>query len=138
MQTINVETVVNSNVNKVWEHWNKPESVMLWNQASADWHCPVATNDLRVGGKLIYTMSSKDGKYSFDFGGEYTKVETNKRIEFTMGDGRKVIDTFEDLGENKTKVTVIFEMEALNSEERQRAGWQAILDSFQKFCESQN
>lgn len=136
MQKITIETIIKAGVDKVWEHWNKPESVMQWNQASADWHCPAATNDLRVGGKLIYTMSSKDGKYSFDFGGVYTKVETNKRIEFTMGDGRKVIDVFEDLGENKTKVTVIFEMEATNSEERQRSGWQAILNSFQQFCEA--
>lgn len=135
MQTITIETTVKAGVNKVWEHWNKPESVVQWNQASADWHCPKATNDLRVGSKFVYTMASRDGKNSFDFNGVYTKIETNKIIEYTIEGGRTVVINFEDLDENKTKITETFEMETENSEELQRAGWLAILNSFKKFCE---
>ena len=48
MNTITVKAEINSTINIVWDYWTKPEHIMQWNNASPDWHCPNATNDLNV------------------------------------------------------------------------------------------
>jgi uncharacterized protein YndB with AHSA1/START domain len=132
---ITVENIVNAPVEKVWEYWTKPEHITKWNYASDDWHTPSADNDLRVGGRFVSRMEAKDGSSGFDFWGVYDSVKTNEYLEYTMGDGRKAKITFTAQG-NKTKVTESFEAENENSIDLQRGGWQAILDNFKKYTES--
>ena len=131
---ITVESTVNAPIKKVWEYFTKPEHVTKWNNASDDWHTPRAENDLRKGGNFNYRMEAKDGSFGFDFGGIYDEVETNKYIEYTMGDGRKVKVSFSENG-NATEVSETFEAETQNTIELQRGGWQAILDNFKKYVE---
>ncbi|HEX6190725.1 MAG TPA: SRPBCC family protein [Chitinophagaceae bacterium] len=131
---ITVQNSVEAPVEKVWEYWNKPEHITKWAHASDDWHTTRAENDLRDGGKFMSRMEAKDGSFGFDFGGVYDKVIPNKYIEYTMGDGRKVIIDFTAEG-NKTKVVQKFDAETTHSEELQRGGWQAILDNFKKYTE---
>ncbi|MEH6763251.1 MAG: SRPBCC family protein [Aequorivita antarctica] len=131
---ITVESTVNAEPKKVWEYWNQPEHITNWNFASPDWHCPKATNDLRVGGKLSSRMEAKDGSFGFDFNVIYDEVVPQKKISYTMEDGRKATTTFEDLG-GKTKVITTFDSESENPLEMQRSGWQAILDNFKKYTE---
>ncbi|MES2679035.1 MAG: SRPBCC family protein [Bacteroidota bacterium] len=133
--TLTVEATVKAPVEKVWNFWSTPEHIMKWNSASDDWHTPKAENDLRVGGKFLSRMEAKDGSFGFDFGGVYDEVNTNKVIAYTMGDGRKVKNTFTANG-NETKVVSTFEAETENSLEMQKGGWQAILDNFKKYTES--
>lgn len=135
--TISVDTIINSPIEKVWEHWHNPESIVKWNHASSDWHCPSANNDFKVGGTFSYTMSAKDGSSSFDFNGMYTKIESLKTIETTLGDGRKVSVEFEPVDNENTIVTESFDTEEENSIDQQRQGWQSILDNFKKYCEDQ-
>lgn len=132
---ITVENTVNAPAEKVWQYWTAPEHIMRWNNASEDWHTPRAQNDVRTGGTFSIRMEAKDGTFGFDFGGVYDAVKENEYIEYTMGDGRKVKVQFMPL-ENKTKVTESFEAETTNSEEMQRGGWQAILDNFKRYTES--
>ncbi len=134
--TVTVEATVNAPVEKVWKLWTTPEDVCKWNQASDDWHTTRAENDLRAGGKFTSRMEAKDGSFGFDFGGIHDEVKTNEVIASTMGDGRKMKVVFTSLG-NSTKVTESFEAETQNPVEMQRAGWQAILDSFKKYAEAQ-
>jgi uncharacterized protein YndB with AHSA1/START domain len=126
---------VNAAVEKVWNCWTEPKHITKWNQASEDWHCPKAENDVRPGGKFSATMAAKDGSFSFDFGGTHDDVEKHKTIASTMGDGRKMTVRFEETN-GKTKVTESFEAENMNSLEMQRFGWQAILENFKKHTES--
>ncbi len=132
---ITVESTVNAPVEKVWEYWTKPEHITKWNNASDDWHTPRAENDLRVGGSFVCRMEAKDGSFGFDFGGAYDAVTDNEYIEYTLGDGRKVKITFSGMGAS-TKVVESFEAEDTNSVEIQKGGWQAILDNFKKYTES--
>lgn len=132
---ITVEAVVKAPVDKVWTYWNGPEHITKWAFASDDWHVPSSENDLRTDGKFKTTMAAKDGSFSFDFEGVYTNVQTNKVIEYVMGDGRKVKVVFEAKG-NETKVTETFDPESENPIEMQRGGWQAILDNFKKYTEA--
>lgn len=134
-KTIMVETVVSKSVNDVWEYFTKPVHITQWNFASDDWECPRASNDVRVGGKLISRMQSKDGKYGFDFEGTYTEIEDKKKLIYNIADGRQVQVNFQKISDKLTKVIEVFEMEQINNEELQRAGWQSILNNFKKYCE---
>ena len=131
---ITIENTVNTPVEKVWEYWTKPEHIKRWNNASDDWHTTRAENDLRPGGSFLSRMEAKDGSFGFDFAGTYDAVKKNEYIEYTIGDGRKVKNTFSSEG-NKTKIVVRFEAESTNSIDMQRGGWQAILDNFKKYRE---
>jgi uncharacterized protein YndB with AHSA1/START domain len=132
---ITVEATVNAPMEKVWKLWTGPEDIKKWNNASDDWHTPKADNDVRPGGNFSIRMEAKDGSFGFDFGGTYNEVKQNELITYTMGDGRKVKVVFSKEG-NATKVIESFEAETLNSEEMQKSGWQAILNSFKKYTES--
>jgi uncharacterized protein YndB with AHSA1/START domain len=134
-KAITIETTVKAPVEKVWKLWSLPEHITKWSNASDDWHTPSAQNDLREGGKFTSRMEAKDGSMGFDFGGVYDKVKTNELIEYTLGDGRKVKVSFSSNG-SETKVVETFDAENSNPIEMQRGGWQAILDNFKKYTES--
>ena len=59
---ITVTATINAPINTVWEMFTAPEHVVNWNFASDDWHAPKATNELKVGGRFIYTMAAKDAR----------------------------------------------------------------------------
>ena len=132
---ITIKANINAPVETIWSAWTTPEDIMQWNSASDDWHTPHAENDLRAGGKFMSRMAAKDGSMAFDFGGTYDDVKTDELISYTMDDGRHVDITFEDFN-TSVLVTVKFEAEDVNSLELQRTGWQAILDNFKKYTES--
>ncbi len=133
---ITIENNIDAPLGKVWEFFTKPEHIIKWNNASDDWHTPRAENNLQAGGSFVYRMEAKDGSMGFDFGGIYDVVKDHEKIEYTIGDGRKVKVTFSG-EENKTKVAESFEAENTNSIEMQKGGWQAILDNFKKYTESE-
>lgn len=133
--SITVEATAKAPVQKVWASWTEPQHITKWCAPSDDWHAPYAENDVRTGGTFKTTMAAKDGSMSFDFAGVYDKVEKNKLIEYTIGDGRKVKVVFATTG-NEVKVTETFDTENQNPIEMQRGGWQAILDNFKKYTEA--
>lgn len=133
--SISVRTKINAPIVKVWKYWTTPEDIVRWNNASDDWHTPMAVNDLRAGGKFSYRMEAKDGSKGFNFGGTYEKVTINKEIDYTIGDGRKVKIVFSTLGD-ETELIETFEAEDTNSIEIQRNGWQSILNNFKNYAES--
>jgi len=132
---ITVETVVTADAKKVWDFWNTPKHIKNWNFASDDWHCPRAENDLRVGGKLSSRMEAKDGSFGFDFNVIYDEVIDQKKIAYTMEDGRQAVTDFVSTGGNTT-VTTVFDAEDENPVEMQKGGWQAILQNFKKYVEA--
>jgi uncharacterized protein YndB with AHSA1/START domain len=135
MSKIKVEVTIAADLKTVFNCWTAPEHIMKWNFASEDWHCPKATNDLRIGGKFSSTMAAKDGSMAFDFEGVYDEVVIDSKIAYTLEDNRKVEITFEKNGD-LTKVTEIFDPENQNSEDLQRTGWQMILNNFKSHVES--
>jgi len=132
---ITVESTMKAPVKKAWKFWTMPEHIIKWNNASDDWHTPFAENDLQVGGKFLSRMEAKDGSFGFDFVGVYDQVIVAELIEYTIGDGRKVKINFISAG-NETKVVETFEAENVHSIELQKGGWQAILNNFKKYIES--
>lgn len=132
---ITIEATIDAPIEKVWTHWSAPEHITQWNNASDDWHTPSASNDLRTGGKFSFRMAARDGSAAFDFAGVYDEVRTHEKIAYTMGDGRKAEVFFSKNG-SSTKVVESFEAENTHSIEMQRGGWQAILNNFKKYVES--
>lgn len=131
---ITITTTINAPIEKVWNAWTKPEHITKWAFASDDWIAPQAKNDVKVGGRFLTRMESKDGKDGFDFTGTYTMVEKNCLIEYDMDDGRHVATEFEEASDG-VKITQTFDPEDENPIEMQREGWQSILNNFKKYVE---
>lgn len=132
---ITVATLVNAPVDRVWSAYTTPEDIRQWNAASDDWHTTSASVDLRVGGAFSSRMEARDGSFGFDFAGTYTKVVTNKLIEYSFGDRHCVVEFTP--GPKGVTVKVTFDAETTHPEEQQRQGWQAILDNFTRHVEAQ-
>ncbi len=131
---IQIEASIKSALPKVWAYWTEPKHITKWNFAIPEWHCPSASNDLKVGGKYSARMEAKDGSFGFDLEGIYDEVIPQKKLTFTMPDGRTVTTSFESLGDT-TKVTTIFAAEMQNPIEMQKQGWQSILNNFKRYTE---
>jgi uncharacterized protein YndB with AHSA1/START domain len=118
----------------VWRAWTTPDDIKQWNAASDDWHTTAATVDLRVGGAFSSRMEAKDGSFGFDFAGTYTRIVPLQSIEMTFG-GRVALVEFvrKDAG---IVVRETFDAEETHPVERQRQGWQAILDRFARHVEA--
>ena len=132
---ITVTTNIEVPLKKVWRLWTTPEHIIQWNNASEDWCTPWAKNDLQKGGRFVCRMEARDGSTGFDFEGRYDDIEVNTLIAYTIADGRKVTVTFTHSGE-QTTVTEVFQAENENPVAMQRDGWQAILNNFKKYAES--
>ncbi|MGB9664967.1 MAG: SRPBCC domain-containing protein [Ignavibacteria bacterium] len=132
---IKVEVFVRKPLEEVWEYFTNPDHIVHWNFASDDWHCPYAENQLKDGGKFKYTMASKDGKFSFDFAGEFLEVWYLKKLILKLGDDRLVRITF-DQSHKGVLIKEVFEAENVYSPEQQKAGWQTILNNFKIYAES--
>ncbi|MBN8589461.1 MAG: SRPBCC family protein [Rhodothermia bacterium] len=131
---ITVTAVVSADKQKVWNCYTMPEHITKWNFADSSWHCPSATNDLKVGGRYIARMEAKDGSFGFDFEAIYTEIIEGEHFTYAFGE-RVVHVTFKDL-KGKTEVCVMFDPETENPIELQRKGWQAILNSFKSYTET--
>lgn len=131
---ITVKALVNADTNKSWECYTSPEHITQWNFADPSWHCPRATNDMRIGGTYNARMEAKDGSFGFDFEAVYTEIEDGKQFSYEFG-GRNASVIFTPQGD-QTEVTVIFDPESENPVEMQQAGWQMILNNFKSYTES--
>lgn len=130
-----VETTVSAPMDAVWRAYTTPSDIKNWNAASDDWHTTAADVDLRVGGKFSSRMEAKDGSFGFDFAGTYTRIVTNELIEYSFGDRIAKVEFIQ----NPTDVTVrvSFDAESSHSIDQQRDGWQAILNRFSQYVQTQ-
>lgn len=136
MNRITVKVSVKADIDKVWNCWTDPEHITNWNFATDEWCCPKVENNLRPNEKFSWRMEAKDGSMGFDFEGTYNKIVEKEWISYKMSDGRKVDIEFTQNG-NEIQVSETFDAEGTNSDELQRAGWQAILGNFKKYVESE-
>ena len=123
-------------VQQAWDIWTSPSHITKWNAAQPEWHSPSATNDLRPGGEFNFRMEARDGSMGFDFSGVYDDVIPEKHLAYTLGDGRKVTVDFIER-EGQVEIIETFDAETENPVDFQQQGWQAILDSFIQYAESQ-
>lgn len=134
MDKIKVQATILTNKQKVWDYYTKPEHITKWNFASDDWCCPSASNDLKVGGRYVARMEAKDGSFGFDFDATYTEINEGDEFSYVFGERYSTVEFNEQ--EGQTIVTITFDPETQNPIELQKQGWQAILDNFKKYTES--
>jgi uncharacterized protein YndB with AHSA1/START domain len=98
----------------VYKATTTPELVKRWWNAKRG-EVTSAEMDVRVGGKWRYVMVTDDGM-EVAFYGEYREIVPNERVvttevfEGAPGDGAVNTITFEDLGDERTKLTVLVEL----------------------------
>ncbi len=134
-EKITVQAVLAVDRKKVWEYYTDPQHMMHWNVPSADWECLRAENDLRKGGQLFVRMEARDGSFGFDFDAVYETVRPEQLLNYTLTDGRNVAVSFDVLGA-QTRVSICFDTEPQNCPEMQRQDWQAIVDRFKSYVET--
>ena len=132
---VTVTATINAGITKVWDYYTKPEHITKWNFADPSWHCPTASNDMKVGGIYNARMEAKDGSFGFDFIAVYTEMSEGKKFVYEFG-GREANITFDE-DNGQTIVTITFDPETENSIELQQIGWQAILNNFKKYTEAE-
>ena len=116
---ISVSVWVARPIADVWQGWNTPASIMAWNAASPQWHCPQSRVDLRVGGRFCHHMAARDGSTGFDFEGTFTEVTAPTGLGYVMDDGREVSVRFV-AEQGGTRVEERFDAESLHSGDQQR------------------
>ena len=132
---ITIHATISAGIQKVWNYYTQPEHITKWNFASPDWHCPSASNDMRIGGKYTARMEAKDGSFGFEFEATYSEITENQKFVYIMPDGREVsVSINED--NHLTNITVCFDTETENPVDLQREGWQAILNNFKNYAEN--
>ena len=134
-KSIQVSASIDAPLERVWEYRTSPSHIVNWNSPSDDWHTPKAENELEKGGRFVYRMEAKDGSVGFDFGGTYEEISEQEKLVYVLDDDRRATVTFKEK-EGGVLVSESFEPEDQNSEEMQQQGWQAILDNFMKYVES--
>ena len=87
MKLLTVRATIMAPLNKVWKSWTEAGEVKNWNFASSDWHCPVASNSLIVGGEFHYTMAAKDNSEQFE-------PENQNSIELQEAGWQSILDNF--------------------------------------------
>jgi uncharacterized protein YndB with AHSA1/START domain len=132
---ITVQATIQADKKKAWDYYTNPTHITKWNFADPSWHCPNAKNELRVGGKYQARMEAKDGSFGFDFEAIYTELLEEEKFTYEMADGRQASVTFTNKS-GQTEVVVVFDAENENPIEMQKGGWQAILNSFKTYVES--
>jgi uncharacterized protein YndB with AHSA1/START domain len=131
---VTVSATIDADVKDVWNYYTTPEHITKWNFADPSWHCPSASNDMKVGGRYVARMEARDGSFGFNFEAIYDEIVTGEKFTYSMLNGRQATVDFKKNG-NQTAVTVSFDPETENPLDMQRRGWQAILDNFKKYAE---
>ncbi len=132
---ITIQVTISASQKKTWDYYTMPDHITKWNFADPSWHCPSASNDLQLGGQYEARMEAKDGSFGFDFKAIYKSIVSGKSFTYELEDGRQATVTF-DGNEHQTDVTIVFDPEEENSIEMQKNGWQAILNNFKTYTES--
>ena len=107
MKQVTIQSEINKPINQVWDFFNNPKHIVNWNFAQESWECPIAKNNLEVGGKLEVRMQAKDGSFGFDLVGIYDEVRENELIKYHFEDGRNIEVIFEKLSDDKTGLVFI-------------------------------
>ena len=133
-QKITVEATINADIKKTWDYYTLPEHITKWNFADPSWHCPSASNDMKIGGKYLARMEAKDGSFGFDFEAYYTEFNLGNSFTYEFGDRVCTIEMAE-LETNQTAIKITFEPETENPIDLQQQGWQLILNNFKSYTE---
>ena len=102
--TLILKRVLNATPELAFQAWTSPEHIQQWMRPEPGMVVPLASMDLRVGGKFRIQMKHADGEF-FTAAGEFREVKPPERLVYTWDwekDGSEA-----DFGELEGKTTLI-------------------------------
>ena len=148
--TLIVSRMLNASPEQAFQIWTSAEHIQRWMRPEPGMVVPLATMDLRVGGKFRIQMKKPDGEF-FTAVGEFREVQPPERLvynwdwekdgsgtEFGEVEGKPSLVTVEFLnrGEQTELVLTHSRLATVGSRDNHAEGWGKIMESFSKAVEN--
>jgi uncharacterized protein YndB with AHSA1/START domain len=147
--TLIVKRVLNATPELAFRAWTSAEHIQQWMRPEPGMVVPLASMDLRVGGKYRIQMKMPDGEF-FTAVGVFQEVKAPERLVYTWDwetdgsgaefgevEGKPSLVTVEFLkrGERTEMVLTHSRFAKVESRDSHARGWGRILESFATFME---
>jgi uncharacterized protein YndB with AHSA1/START domain len=149
--TLIIKRVLNATPERAFRAWTSAEHIQQWMRPEPGMVVPLASMDLRVGGKFRIQMKMPDGEF-FTAVGEFREVKAPERLVYTWDwekdgsgaefgevEGKPSLVTVEFLkrGERTELVLTHSRFATVESRDSHARGWGKILESFAGFVEKE-
>ena len=149
--TLIVRRVLNATPERAFQAWTSAEHIQQWMRPEPGMVVPLASMDLRVGGKFRIQMKMPNGEF-FTAVGEFREVKAPTRLVYTWDwekdgsgaefgevEGKPSLITVEFLqrGERTELVLTHSRFASVESRDSHARGWSNGVESFAKFVEKQ-
>ena len=147
--TLILRRMLNATPERAFQAWTSAEHIKQWMRPEPGMEVPLASMDLRVGGKFRIQMKKPDGEY-FTAVGEFREVKAPERLVYTWDwekdgsgaefgevEGKPSLLTVEFLkwGERTEFVLTHSRFATVESRDGHAQGWARGVDSFAAFVE---
>ena len=147
--TLIVKRTLNAPQELAFKAWTSTEHIQQWMRPEPGMVVPLASMDLRVGGRFRIQMKTPDGEF-FTAVGEFKEVKAPERLVYTWDwekdgsgeefgevEGKPTQITVEFLkrGERTEMVLTHSRFATVESRDNHAQGWSKIAESFAKFVE---
>jgi uncharacterized protein YndB with AHSA1/START domain len=147
--TLILKRTLNATPELAFQAWTSPEHIQQWMRPEPGMVVPLASMDLRVGGKFRIQMKMPDGEF-FTAVGEFREVKPPARLvytwdwekdgsgtEFGEAEGKTSLVTVEFLKRGKQTEMVLMHSRfaTVESRDSHARGWGKIAESFAAFVE---
>jgi uncharacterized protein YndB with AHSA1/START domain len=149
--TLILRRMLNATPERAFRAWTSPEHIKQWMQPEPGMVVPLASMDLRVGGKFRIQMKTPDGEF-FTAVGEFREVKPPTRLVYTWDwekdgcgeefgevEGKPSLITIEFLkrGEQTEFVLTHSRFATVESRDNHARGWSRAADNFATFVEKE-
>jgi uncharacterized protein YndB with AHSA1/START domain len=147
--TLILRRLLNAPPERAFRAWTSPEHIQQWMRPEPGMEVPLASMDLRVGGKFRIQMRNPDGEF-FTAVGEFREVKAPERLVYTWDwekdgsgaefgevEGKPSLITVEfwQRGERTEFVLTHSRFATVESRDNHARGWGRIADGLAEFVE---
>jgi uncharacterized protein YndB with AHSA1/START domain len=147
--TLILKRMLNAPPERAFKAWTSAEHIQQWMRPEPGMVVPLASMDLRVGGKFRIQMKNPDGEF-FTAVGVFKEVKAPERLVYTWDwekdgsgaefgevEGKPSLMTVEFLkrGEGTELVLTHSRFASVESRDNHAKGWSRGVESFAKFVE---
>ena len=149
--TLILKRMLNAPQERAFKVWTSAEHIQQWMQPEPGMVVPLASMDLRVGGKYRIQMKTPDGEF-FTAVGVFKEVKPPERLVYTRDwekdgsgaefgevEGKPSLITVEFLkrGERTEMVLTHSRFATVESRDNHARGWGKIVECFARFMEKE-
>jgi len=149
--TLILKRTLNAPQERAFNAWTSAEHIQQWMQPEPGMVVPLASMDLRVGGKYRIQMKKPDGEF-FTAVGEFREVKAPERLVYTWDwekngsgaefgevEGKPSLVTVEFLKRGKGTELVLTHSRfaTVESRDNHARGWGKIVEGFARFVEKE-